>query len=75
MPSFSMTRRERTLAVVVNDTNLGEAQPLEAKGEHGPRRLRRVAAAPVLGREAPADLDRGQEGRREVGLATARPCR
>ena len=60
--------------------DLLEPSLLEPEREGGPRGLGRVAVAPGLGRQAPADLDRGRERRLEVrrgqpGEADERPVR
>ena len=65
MPMRRMTACERTLGGVVNETSCSAPSDVEGVADARERGLGRVALPPVLGREAPADLDAGREVRLE----------
>ena len=58
-------RRDRTFAATVNETISASPRTSNPNVERRRRRLRRVAVAPGVAREPPADLDRGREMRLE----------
>ena len=67
MPSFSITRRDRTLAGTVNETISSSLQPIEPMPHHGLRPFGGQPLAPVRRIQPPADFHARRERRFESG--------